>query len=206
MINYLIEGLKDFINYLILTFGESGAVQLISSAIVLFSAYLAFVSTRKKTAIDIITKNRIDWTNLVRQKASEIIFLSHKIADILNLAIKNKNDPKNAVKMPNDYDEFANNMHTLNGLIIEFKLYFNPFDEKDKVVIDLLDEIDLKIDKYKEIEDYQNIVGLLKLFSTELSILLKNEWDRIKIEAGIKKSFYKKITKAYKYIMSLLNK
>jgi len=206
MINNIINFINELLDYFILTFDKAGTVQLISSVIVLFSAYIAFVSTKRKTAIDIITKNRIDWTNLVREKASEIISLSHKIADILNLALKNKQYPENAMKEPGGIEEFANNIHKLNGLVVEFKLYFNPFDCKDKVVLDLIDEIDYKIDKFSSLDDYQMLINLIKKFSRELSILLKNEWEQIKKEAGIKRSLYGKVKKLYTQIRLYINK
>lgn len=184
---------KLFLNiwdWLFLTFDKNGVVQLISSIFVLIGAYIAFMSTKRKTSIDLITKNRIDWTNLVREKASEIIFLAHKTADLLNIAFKNKKNPEKAIKAPNEHKEFADNLYRLNGLIIEFKLYFNPFDKNDKVVLDILDKLDRKFDDYNRIENYPEIIELIKEFSQQLSYILKSEWEKIKCEAGINPNRY----------------
>ena len=183
---YLPKAIIVFWDWLFTTFGQDGVVQLLSSIFVLTGAYLAFVSTKRKTAIDIITKNRIDWTNTVRNKASRITFLSHKIANMCNMAAKTEKMTGekffNKDKMEPHYDE----VHELNGLMTEFRLYFNPYDESEDLLFSILNEIDKELDMHYALIDFSKVNILINRFTEELSKILKHEWERIKKEAGIK--------------------
>jgi len=171
-----------FFNFL----GKEGIIQIISSLMVVIGALIAYLSTRKKTAIDLITKSRIDWSNTIRNRASEITFLIYKIANMNNLAARVKEETgKDLYNKENILEEFEN-IHKLNGLMTEFRLYFNPYDQRENEIFRILDEMDLELNKNYTKIDFQKITDLINLFTKNLSILLKLEWEKIKKEAGIK--------------------
>lgn len=183
---YLPNAIIVIWDWLFATFGKAGVVQLLSSIFVLTGAYLAFVSTKRKTAIDIITKNRIDWTNTVRNKASRIIFLSHKIANMCNMAAKTEKMTGENFFNKDNMEPHYDDVHELNGLMTEFRLYFNPYDESEELMFSILDEIDKEFDMHYALIDFSKVNILINRFTEELSKLLKHEWERIKKEAGIK--------------------
>jgi len=118
---------------------------------------------------DILSKNRQEWINTLRDSVSNYLS-SHELSKLIV-----KHDKKGTETPP----EYRNEFKIWQSLDYKIKLLLNPEEEKSKKLINLMTQLNLSTDYYsnsKEIE-YEKIKNeIIQLTQS----ILKEEWERVK--------------------------
>lgn len=150
---------------------------LLTLAGVLFSIYKnnsnfkkTVTQNNRKISLQHITDKRVDWIYAVREIVSEFIALSYWIANNCKMDKNSRVPEEEAIK--------------INVLIAKMKLFFNFQGTYDKIILDLVDNINhnlmLKTEDFKTGRFIQDVES----FTKYCQVYLKVEWERVKMETS----------------------
>ncbi|MBL4978722.1 hypothetical protein [Bacillus halotolerans] len=151
-------------------------VSIISAIIALLgtgvSAYFSWKATNRKTLIDTISAQRIEWVNQLRDK---FVQFNKLVKDQSYTMLKLRNET------PMVESELIEKVHNLNAAINHIELLLNPNEFYAKKLTDRLkDAVHIIFDDEEFIvEDFRDCVDDIGLIQ---QVILKAEWKRIKEE------------------------
>ncbi len=118
---------------------------------------------------DILSKNRQEWINTLRDSVSNYLS-SHELSKLIV-----KHDKKGKDTPP----EYRNEFKIWQSLEYKIKLLLNPEEEKSKKMIELMTLLNLSTDYYSDLKEaeYEKIKNeIIQLTQS----ILKEEWERVK--------------------------
>jgi len=118
---------------------------------------------KRSQYLNIVTSERLKWINALRENISEFLGLAYN----WNL----KPD-----KTRNDYEKITKRADELRNLI---RLQLNPDEVLTKIIDDCIDKV-LKLTDTWNVDDFNSAINEIVKYSR---ILLKQEWEKIKIES-----------------------
>ncbi len=120
------------------------------------------VSTRKTRFINAITTARIDWIQSLREKVSRFSGLAYHWA-----------------MTPLGSDASQRIIEESDVLRVLIRLHLNPYDDEDKKMMMLLEEIP----KFTDPRQFEQLKAAIENLVGGVQLRLKQEWDRAKREA-----------------------
>ncbi|NGQ92177.1 hypothetical protein G5V65_14860 [Rhodobacter sp. HX-7-19] len=133
---------------------------ILSSSIV--AAIISNRAAYRSIAVEAITKERIVWLDELREVAVELT---------TKLAALNRQD----------FEATAGEIEAADRLIARLELHLNPDGSKEAQIMRLSEELRASAERKSE---YRSIE---KAFMRAVRDLLKEEWEKAKAEAGVKK-------------------
>jgi hypothetical protein len=118
---------------------------------------------------DILSKNRQEWINTLRDCVSDYLS-SHELSKLIV-----KHDKKGTDTPP----EYRTEFKTWQSLTYKIQMLLNPNEEKSKKLFDLMRNLNLATDYYSNAKEneYESIKN--KIIETT-QLILKEEWERVK--------------------------
>lgn len=153
----------------LLALPDTDKVALIALCGVIFSALIAYTTSKRSLYINSVTIERSKWIDALRTNIANFsrlaVTLHHK---------ENLNDIDWRSREASQYIE------KMNGLISLIKLQLNPNGIYDRNIIILLDSITA----YANSHDYRSLIRLDAQLISHSQWLLKAEWEKVKFEAA----------------------
>ena len=146
-----------------------------TSAISIVTLIVSYKTRRRQSSLKLITARRIKWQETVRNELAEFLKDAHLLYGSLYDQLKN--DPQN---VKSDLPAISKTVAIGYKLILRL----NPIDDAEIIVI-IKDISDFHLPKRSdEVESYyKKINTLLADLFDKSHDMLKNEWEKIKLEA-----------------------
>lgn len=122
-----------------------------------------YFQTRKTSFINTVTKQRVEWLEHIRQDVSKLCGLTHTWA---------------FSKLEGKPEEFEV-LKELDQLRHVIKLRLNPDDTPDRKIRALID----KIPDLTHESKHEELKKALRELTDETQAMLKNEWEKVKLES-----------------------
>ena len=151
---------------------------ILPSVVTIITLVVGYKATKRQSSLNLITAKKIEWRDTMRNELANFIRRNNELIHIYFIYRRNK---------PDDLKPLSSMVSKILADGHKLILGLDPHD--DKKIIDIIkgildcaylshDNLDKTTDKWKTLA--------LEL-TTESHLMLKDEWEKIKIEAGHKK-------------------
>jgi hypothetical protein len=141
---------------------------IITAAAAIIAAFVSYAISRRSTYINSVTVERTKWIGELR---SNIAKLSGHV-----LSINQRQFFDRDFGQSSQFREYEQEIHRLTSLI---KLQLNPFNEIDKSLLQIIDDLENSLHNPRE-----GSWGHDYLLIAHAQWLLKAEWDKVRMEAA----------------------
>jgi hypothetical protein len=137
----------------------------------------SYLKDKRASSLEMITNRRIEWLELLRNEIAEYITLAQKCfySGVLQRASATMDEGK----------EFLDTSSATVALGYKLILRLNPVENSN--IIDVLKKINKSISGNEIKAEAKEFMEYLNLLAEKSHGVLKNEWEKVKEEAGYKK-------------------
>jgi hypothetical protein len=152
---------------------------LFTTAVSVVTLIVGYKTGKWQSSLNLITSKRIEWQETIRNELAEFLKDSYFIYSNLFSQIE-----KNTDNTEFDLITISKAVAEGNRLILRL----NPVDDA-KIIASIKEVIDFNLpETSEEVPDYYNKMdSLLTKLIDEAHVMLKKEWEKIKLEAGHKR-------------------